>query len=131
MSPIHGVLHVNECSVCEVPPPGNLVTGPAATRLLDPRLFALSGCQLPSMPCSNYCLWINCVLLLARCAPRLVFLADQHTQIQCRRQTGLYVSTLKSRHPGRSSPADQTHNRPHIQASDESPVLFFLFCFFW
>lgn len=38
------------------PPPGNLLTGPAATSPF--RSTILSGCQLPSMPCSsNYRLW--------------------------------------------------------------------------
>lgn len=76
MPTIHSALHVNEWSVCAFPVPGNPVTRTAATWVLDPQLFALSGCQLPSMPCTNYWLWINLVVWLARTRPRLILLAD-------------------------------------------------------
>lgn len=84
LSTIHWVLHVNECSVCAFPLPGNLVTVTRAARVLDPQLFALSSCQLPSMPCTNYWLWINRVLSLARTVPRLVFLADHADKCSAR-----------------------------------------------
>lgn len=58
MSTMRVALNVNERCVCAVPPPGNLMTGPAATSPF--RSTILSGCQLPSMPCSsNYRLWLR------------------------------------------------------------------------
>lgn len=103
MSTTRDALHVNECCVCAVPPPGNLLTGPAATSPF--RSPVLSGCQLPSMPCSsNYRLWIRSALRLAVRVPRLAT-----AQIRRRRQPGLCVATLKSqRRPAWSSPAQQT-----------------------
>lgn len=83
MPTTHSALHVNEWSVCAFPAPGNLVTRTAATWVLDPQLFALSGCQLPSIPYTNYWLWINLVVSLARTRPRLILLAG-HTCTQTR-----------------------------------------------
>lgn len=51
---------INERSVCAFPLSGNPVTGTAAAQVfLDSQLFALSGCQLPTMPCTNYWLRID------------------------------------------------------------------------
>lgn len=91
------IYSINECSVCAFPLPGNLVTGTAAAWVLDPQLFALCGCQLPSMPCTNYCLWINLVLSLARTEPRLIFLADHaytHTQTHSSRDKQAFMWLL-------------------------------------
>ena len=117
MSTTHSVrmlISVLVC-VCALPLPGNLLTGTAAAWVSDPQLFALSGCQLPSMPCTNYWLWINPVLPLARARPRLIVLADHaytHTQhTQSKRQTGLYVSISEEPTPAWLPPAAQRHNR--------------------
>ena len=99
----HSVLHVNECSVCAFPLLGNLEAHNAAASALDSELYGLFSCQLPSMPCTNYWSWIDLSLLLVRAVPRLIFLADHshthtHKHTQSRKQTGLYVVILKSRH---------------------------------
>lgn len=68
MSTMRVALNVNEHCVCAFPPPGNLLTGPAATSPF--RSTILSGCQLPSMPCSsNYRLWICSPIGCACAAP--------------------------------------------------------------
>lgn len=84
MSTMCDDLHVNERCVClwRPSPPGNLLTGPAAT--IPFRSTVPSGCQLPSMPCSsNYRLWICSTLRLAVRVPCLAA-----AQIQRRRQPG-------------------------------------------
>lgn len=116
MSTIHSVCMLMSAfvCVCALPLPGNLVT--AAAWASDPQLFALSDCQLPSMPCTNYWLWINPVLPLARSRPRLIFLADRarthtHTTHSQRDKRVFMWVFLKSRHPAWSPPAAQRHNR--------------------
>lgn len=82
MLTVHSV-HVNQWSDCAFPLHRNLVTATKAawvfiSTVICSQLSCLQGCQLPSMPCTNYWLWINLVLWLARCRPLLIFLAD-HT----------------------------------------------------
>lgn len=123
------------------PLPGNPVTGTAAAWVSHPQLFALSCCQLPSMPCTNYWLWINLVLSLARTGPRLIFLAG-HTCMHRHTHTHTYSSKdkrvfmwflLKSRHRACSPPAAQRHNRPAVRSSEPvysaACLLIFFTCF--
>ena len=128
--------------VCALPLPGNLVTGAAAAWASDPQLFALSDCQLPSMPCTNYWLWINPVLPLARSRPHLIFLADHahthtHTQTthsQRDKRVFMWVF-LKSRHPpGRLQLPRDTTDASQVFRSVACLLctrLMFLRCFMW
>lgn len=105
MSTTHSVrmlMSVLVC-VCALPLPGNLLTGTAAAWVSDPQLFALSGCQLPSMPCTNYWLWINPVLHWlepghASSSWQTMHTHTHNTHSQRDKRVFMWVF-LKSRHP--------------------------------